>query len=435
MASSVLLAFARAVALGDRLRSLGLIVFAAIATAMSPIARSDELLTAAANKLDRQLRNLALPFWLRETVDGEHGGFQLEPDTKQLVGQSRMVWGFSHAHRHGLATPNQDYLSAARQGFEFLQAKFHDRQNGGYVWLTDRQGNVQNGYKMMYGQAFVIYAFVEYYRASRDPAALDAARNEFRILQSKARDTQHGGWYEHFTASWEPVLEPGPNVSVEVPGLKSSNTYLHLMEAFTELYRETHDAEVGEALRECLQTNKTWFYPPDPAQASLHRQPDGSAVDRPQSAGLSYGHNVEFAWLMLRAEEALGMPPSWSHFYAYLDHALEYGFDTDQGGLYSSGHASQPASNREKVWWAQAELLAALTVALQHQRNDRYANVLRQLDEFLHRQLIDPRDGIWIASVDRTGKPRWDAKFNHWKANYHDLRAIVMFQQAFGSRP
>ncbi len=391
-------------------------------------------LAEAARQLDQQLRNQVMPFWYDTSVDRVHGGYTLEPGSKQLVTQTRMIWGFSHAHIHGLDLPPRDYLAAARQGYEFLTAHFLDREHGGYYWMTDDEGHATNQYKMIYGQAFVIYALVEYYRASHDQQSLDRALEQFLILQQKAHDRQHGGWFEHFAPDWTAVMKPQDDVSVEVPGCKSANAHLHLMEAFTELYLETRDTRVRDALRESLRINRSHFYPLNPARSAFHCHPDWTRVTDKASEGLSYGHNVEFAWLMLRAQQALEEPLSWDHFYAHLDHALQYGFDHSAGGMYNKGFEDQPAVDREKVWWTQAELLAALAVSLRHQRREQDVAAAELLLGFLRRSMIDPRDGIWIASVSADGQPRWDSKKNHWKGNYHDVRAIVMFVEAFGKQ-
>lgn len=86
---------------------------------------------------------------------------------------------------------------------------------------------------------------------------------------------------------------------MEVGGLKSANTHLHLMEALTELYEASHDAAVKKSLAEALKINAEYFYPKDAGKSCFHRQPDWKVVTDPKSAGLSYGHNVEFAWLMI----------------------------------------------------------------------------------------------------------------------------------------
>jgi mannose/cellobiose epimerase-like protein (N-acyl-D-glucosamine 2-epimerase family) len=173
-----------------------------------------------------------------------------------------------------------------------------------------------------------------------------------------------------------------------------------------------------------------YFYPKQPGQSSFHRQPDWKPVTDPKSAGLSYGHNVEFAWLMVRAETVLGRTPSWSHFDAHLRHALKYGCDIERGGLYSRGLDDQPATDQDKVWWVQAEWLAALSDAIRHRPDPDYIKALDSLLDFIVRYQAD-RDGIWLDTVTADGKPKGTAKASSWKANYHDVRAIVKFIEAF----
>lgn len=398
--------------------------------AFSVTTPADQLTTAAA-ELEQQLRTLVMPYWHDTTVDRQYGGYVLESGSKQLVAQTRMIWGFAHAHRQGLSTTQRDYLAAARQGYEFLVAHFLDPQHGGYYWMTDDAGNPVNRNKMIYGQAFVIYALVEFARASEDPEPLARARELFRVLQGEAHDTQHGGWLEHFDADWTPVRQPRADVFVEVPGYKSANSHLHLMEAFTQLYLDQPDAPVREALSESLRINRQHFYPRDAAQSVFHCFPDWRRVTDERSEGLSYGHNVEFAWLMVRAQQALGEVPDWEHFYAHLDHALKNGFDHQAGGLFNLGVGDQPAWDRGKVWWSQAEMLAALTVSIQHQRRAPDVAAMELLLQFLEQQMIDPQDGIWASSVTADGETQWHSKKNNWKANYHDVRAIIMFIEAF----
>ncbi|MGB9601927.1 MAG: AGE family epimerase/isomerase [Limisphaerales bacterium] len=390
-----------------------------------------------------QLSEKVLPYWYDTAVDRVNGGYYLSDDLKgrkpnnekQLVTQSRMVWGFSHAHINGFSTPQRNYLEAAEEGYKFLNSYFFDKENGGYFWKTDIAGNVLNDRKILYGEAFVIYAFVEYYRASHNSEALKKAMNLFHIIQKYGRDNKNGGWFEHFTKDWKPIMKPESGADVEVPGYKSANAHLHWMEALTELYSESKDKEVKNALQEAIDINKKYFYPKNPGFSCFHRTPDWKSVDDPKSKGLSYGHNVEFAWLMIRAETALGRRPSWSHFEAHLKHALKYGYDFERGGLYYLGDDDQPATNRDKIWWVQSEMLAALTDALSHDsKNKQYEEALIKLIDFLEKYQINPPDGIWLDTVTEDGKPKNTAKAHNWKANYHDLRALVKFINKFGDK-
>jgi mannose/cellobiose epimerase-like protein (N-acyl-D-glucosamine 2-epimerase family) len=399
--------------------------------------------SAQAREMKTDLAEKILPYWFDTAQDTNRGGYLLADDAvkgrgaateKQIVTQSRMIWGFSHAHLAGFSDTNRNYLKAAEQGYHFMLDHFLDRENGGYYWTTDLNGKPRNDGKYLYGEAFVIYAFVEYSRASGDKGALNHAMDLYRAIQTHFHDGTNGGWFEHADRSWK-LLSPGdPRSEVEVIGYKSANAHLHWMEALTELYDATHDPDVKVSLAEALRINRNYFYPENPALCAFHRQFDWQPVTAPGSAGLSYGHNVEFAWLMIRAENVLGVAPSWNHFYALLDHALKHGYDDEHGGLYSHGNGDEPASDTEKVWWIQAEALAVLTDALKHEDNARYDTALEKLLQFIKTYQVNPKTGIWLYAVAADGTPKDNTEANNWKANYHDVRAMVKFEEAFAGK-
>lgn len=419
------------------------VAFACAALLSSPAPGQAKDKAEYARQFKQELIQKVLPYWYDTAVDKQRGGFVLADDAakparpateKQLVTQCRMVWGFSHAKLKNLGDGKRDYLRAAQQGYRFLLDHFLDQENGGYFWATDLDGKVVNPRKIVYGESFVMYAFVEYYRASGDKAALEHAMDLFKVLQKRSYDSKNGGWIEHFQRDWTPILTRSPEAIVEVSGYKSANTHLHLMEAFTELYDATRDGEVRKALNESLEINKKYFYPLDPGKSCFHRRLDWKPVTDPSSAGLSYGHNVEFAWLMVRAENALGRNPSWNQFYAHLDHALKYGYDHERGGLYSRGVDDQPANDTDKIWWVEAEMLAALTDALKHRDDAPYSKALDSLLGFVTKYQADPKDGVWLDTVTAEGKPKVTAKAHNWKANYHDVRGLVKFIEVFEQR-
>lgn len=420
--------------------------FTAVLAALTfiPAALPAADLATRARQIDAELRTKVLPYWYDTTQDKTNGGYLLADDSvrgrtlpteKQLVSQSRMVWGFAHAHLKGYSDDRRNYREAARQGYEFLLAHFRDPVNGGYFWRLDRAGKVTDDHKVLYGEAFVIYAFVEYYWASGDRPALQHAMDLYRLIQAKGHDREHEGWYEHFTRDWQPLLAPYAGSEVEVPGYKSANAHLHWMEALAELYYATKDRDVKVSLEEAVKINATYFYPKNAGESCFHRQLDWKPVTDPKSAGLSYGHNVEFAWLMVRAEDVQGKTPSWDHFEAHLKHALKYGYDHQRGGLYERGEDDRPATKADKVWWVQSEMLAALTDALRHQPNPAYTRALEQLIDFVWKYQVDPRDGIWLDTVTAEGRPKSTGKAHAWKANYHDVRGMVKFVEAFRNAP
>src|SRR5580765_7344719 len=72
-----------------------------------------------------QLVEKIMPYWYDTAIDQKNGGYLLSDDAakkappateKQLVTQSRMIWGFSHAHLKHLEDGKRNYLKAAEQG-------------------------------------------------------------------------------------------------------------------------------------------------------------------------------------------------------------------------------------------------------------------------------------------------------------------------------
>ncbi len=395
-------------------------------------------LSQHAKKYRAQLVGKILPYWL-QTVDPRHDGFLLSDDAvkgrcvpkeKQLATQARMVWAFSHAHLHGLANANE-CVQAAQNGYRFLTEKFGDHKNGGYFWKTDISGKTTNDRKILYGQSFVIYALIEYHRASKTVEPLRHAIELYRFIEEHAHDQKNRGWLEHFTSDWKPLGGYDSLGEVELIGYKSANTHLHLQESLTELYDATREASVKQSLAEVLEINKRYFYPKNPARSHLHYKPDWSDVTDASDVGLSYGHNVEFAHLMIRTENILGRTEDWPHFYSQINHALKFGYDHRRGGLYYRGMDDRPAYDTTKVWWVQAEMMSALTEALLHEENAEHRRALHQLVHFVNEFQGDKLDGVWLNAVTKQGKPTNTSKAHGWKDNYHETRALVKFTEAF----
>ena len=140
---------------------------------------------------------------------------------------------------------------------------------------------------------------------------------------------------------------------------------------------------------------------------------------------------IEFAWLLLHAQQSLGLPRDWDHFESLLRHSLRYGFDHDRGGFYFRGKPNEPACDTTKFWWVQAEGLSALTDAVAQFDSDEYNDALTQLVNWILNYQIRSDDGVWIASTDAEARPQNMKKAGEWKAAYHEVRAITKFVHTF----
>jgi mannobiose 2-epimerase len=393
-----------------------------------------------------------MPYWLRTTPDLLHGGYRLmdrpEPmrrwwlptrrqvapasPRKYLVTQARMLYGFSLAHRLGLGCGRDDYLHAAELGYRFLAGKMFDQEYGGMVSVTETDGSLIDSRKLLYGHAFAVYGLVEYHRATGAQPPLRLALEIYGMIQTHFHDREHGGWMEHADRGFRPLsytLPPATGI-VGVVELKSADAHLHWMEALTELYQVTGDGNVGDSLSEAVHLGRTYFFPATAGAA----QPLCTREWRPLGGSrydlLSYGHVLEFAWLMVQAQQVLGVSPAWDHFHALTGHVLRWGWDHRRGGVYYSGRSGGPALDRRKVWWTQAEALAALADAWE-ERLPGYEEALSGLVDWVLARHALPPDGVWITSTDEAGAPLDPTKAGPWKGAYHDLRAMTKYIAAF----
>lgn len=390
---------------------------------------------AAASRLERMLLDNILKFWHPGTLDTVHGGYRLNhaergewkgDAPKALVTQARMVWFFARMARAGYGDSKQ-MLDAAEHGYRFLMEKMRDARHGGFYWRVDAAGaRPLAPKKHLYGQAFALYALSEYAMASGRRDVREAALRLFELLEEKAHDRAHGGYFEYFNEDW--TLPPAEERGYLGVGSdrKLMNTHLHLMEAVTSFYRATGLPLARERLVELITiegsavVRRQWN-----ACTDRHRQDWTPDLEGP-GGDASYGHDLENIWLLEDALRAAGLPAApWMEFFrSNFEYSMRFGWDAQRGGFWDRGPLGKPATSRMKIWWVQAEALVSALTMYRLTGEKRYWDVFERTLEFVERHMADRERGEWWPQVDEKGAAG-GGKAGEWKGPYHNGRAMI----------
>jgi mannobiose 2-epimerase len=420
---------------------------------LASAALSVEHRRALADTIRRSLRDELLAPWYPRAIDRDQGGFLSQFDyawaptgaqDKMIVTQARHVWTTARASQ--LFPQDTTLRRAAAHGVAFLRDRMWDREHGGFYWLVMRDGTPkpERGrlLKQAYGEAFGIYALAAYFDVTGDTSALRLAEQAFRWLDAHAHDAVHRGYFNYLERDGTPLRR-----GLGLDSGKDQNSSIHLLEAFTELYRVWPDDTLRARLAEMLAlirgtivtapgtltlfSTETWTPVSWRDSTEAARRADHYYHDH-----VSFGHDVETASLMLGASRALGMPYDTTTVRVakrMLDHALRTGWDPVVGGFYEAGYyypgrAGIAIVDDTKNWWAQAEGLNTLLLFGDLYPDDplRYHERFLRQWRYVTTYLIDHEHGGWYAGgIDRQPAMRRALKGQIWKAAYHDGRALM----------
>jgi len=385
-----------------------------------------DLLLNYADRIESDLRGNVLPFWIDRVVDVAGGAFlgaltnDLVPDHTVERGallSSRILWTFAAAHRR---YRDPAYLAMADLAARDLMRHFRDGEHGGYYWSVNADGTVARDRKQVYGQAFAIYALTAYHSATGRREPLDEAIALHRLIEVRAREPRHGGYLEAFDRRWQPIADMRLS-AVDLNEPKSQNTHLHIMEAYTTLLRAWPDAGLRRALHELVELMLARILAPGTGHLGLFFAEDWT----PRSDRISYGHDIEAAWLFTEAADAIGDPALTARIRALAvkiaDVTLAEGIDAD-GGVFNEGGPAG-LTNTNKEWWPQAEAIVGFLNAYEIGRDERHLAAALHCWDFIERFLIDRHHGEWFRGVTRDGRLLDnELKVSFWKCPYHNGR-------------
>lgn len=376
-----------------------------------------------------------LSFWQERMVDYRQGGFYgridgynvLHPDAeKGAVLNARILWTFAAAAR---VLNNTPYRILAARAYDYLMQWFMDREQGGVYWSLNADGTPLDTKKQTYAIAFAIYGLAEYVRLTNNQEALNAAIRLFEDLEAHAYKWDNekiskckNGYVEALTRNWQPIADMRLSEKDE-NGVFTMNTHLHVLEAYTNLYRVLKNVQrddvqgtkerITKQLRTLIDIFANRIF--DPATGHLMLFFDEKW--QPSNTHTSPGHDIEAAWLLHEALEVLGDEE-------LLNQTLPV--------IHSLAQAAEEDIMDEKEWWCYAEAVVGYIDQWKLYQDEKpiESNINLELAEtafhYIQTHLMDRENGEWFWTILPDGTPdRTHDKAGFWKCPYHNSRMCI----------
>lgn len=379
------------------------------------------------DELLKELSGNILPYWRQKTLDPSGGFFGrisgndiVDKDAhKGAIMTSRVLWTFSSAYR---ILGGQELLDVAEHAKNEIINRFYDYEYGGVYWSIDHEGRPFDTKKQTYAIAFAIYGLSEFYRASGDKKALDYAVKLFNSIETFCRDKYRNGYFEAFSRDWKPLNDMRLSEKDENE-CKSMNTHLHVLEAYTNLYRASMEKAVGKSLINLLDIFEKYIIGKDGHLKLFFNQKWECAYDI-----ISYGHEIEASWLLQEASaivEENKIKKNIEPLVKKLASAAGEGYRLGEGMSYER-YGGQGPFDYDRHWWVQAESVVGYFNLWQSFADEEALEKALEIWKFIKENLIDRKNGEWFWSVKADGSiNREDDKAGFWKCPYHNGRMCL----------
>ncbi|MEN9907353.1 MAG: hypothetical protein RLZZ540_494 [Bacteroidota bacterium] len=379
-------------------------------------------------ELTTELDNI-LEYWSKHTIDSKNGGFIGQIDSNEFknfeaekgsVQNARILWSFSSAYQ---ITKNEEHKRLANEAFEYIINHFYDSEFGGIFWSIHPDKTPKDTKNQIYAIAFMIYGISEYYAISKDKRALEYSIALYKKIKKHSYDPIQRGYFEAFTRDWQPIEDLRLS-DKDANEKKTMNTHLHIVEGFANLYKVYKDEILKNDIVELLEVIETHFINKETGHLRLFFNENW--IEKPDA--ISYGHDIEAAWLLQQCAEITEDQELIERFKKYailLTDATIEGIDPIDGGLW---YEFDPKKNKlitEKHWWPQSELIIGFYNAYQLTNDQKYLNVVLENWEFVKKYILDKQNGEWIWGINADYSLMPKDKAGFWKCPYHNSRACI----------
>ena len=379
-------------------------------------------------QLTDELTQNILHFWQTKMKDKNGGFFGQMTGQNELqksaarggILNARILWTFSSAAR---IFGNDAYKAIAEHARNYIFEHFFDAEFGGTYWMLNADGSVADAKKQIYSQAFFIYALVEYYRLTNDEECLERAKELFYLIEKNSFDKQKNGYFEAYSRDWQ-LLDDLRLSEKDANEKKTMNTHLHILEAYSNLYRVWKDPVLEQQLQNLILLFTDKIINQDSFHLNLFFDEDWNS----RSTLISYGHDIEASWLIDEAVLVLNKTDIIRKVRPIVLKVADAAAEglRPNGAIVNEKNTANGHVDTNCDWWPQAEAMVGYYNAYQISGNSAYLNNVLKNWTFINENIIDRENGEWVWAVNENGiKDLKNDKAGFWKCPYHNSRMCL----------
>ncbi|MEM8887641.1 MAG: AGE family epimerase/isomerase [Bacteroidota bacterium] len=372
---------------------------------------------------EEELRQRVLPFWEKNSIDRESGGYftclsregEVFDTDKFMWLQGRQAWTFSMLYNR--LEKNLDWLKLSAHGIDFLEKHGRDETGNWYFSLAQSGQPLVQPYNI-FSDCFASMAFGQYALASGEDKYATIAQQTFaNILQRQ--NNPKGKYNKAYPGTRQLKNFALPmilcNLSLELEDL--------LEKEFVEQTIETVIHEVMEV-----------FYDEESGLILENVGLKGELSDSFPGRLLNPGHAIEAMWFIMDLAERKSDKALMELAKDRMLFMLEYGWDKEYGGILyfldRKGHPTEQLEWDQKLWWVHLESLVALSKAYLFTGDEQCWTWFKKIHEYAWTHFSDPEYGEWFGYLNRQGKPLLTLKGGKWKGCFHVPRGLFQTTQS-----
>ncbi len=385
-------------------------------------ATGPEVLTGAYWK--NQALNDIIPYWSKYSHDTVYGAFITNLDSvwkpfgksdKYPSMISRQIFSYSVSY---LLSGNKNDLERAEKAVQWLNDKAWDKEFGGWFDVLDAAGNTVDSAKTTFVQVYAITGLALYYFVTHDPQVLACIEQANNLLESKVWDQGAGGYYNVMNRDWS-IKDSNKSFSSQITPVSGYLIYL---------YCTTHDPKYLSQIDRILNVTTTNMIDKESGWVLENFDKNWVSLSgKEDKTEINIGHNIETAWMLLRANALTGDSKYLNIAEKLSQTIFKYGVLKDKElWLTTVDRNSSSVHHPNTYWWVQAYGNMFNLYWYHATGQKKYLDDFQKGAILWDKHFMDKKHGDTYTSIDTAGMVKDATKANRFKTSYHSMEHCLL---------